>query len=69
MSKVPIRLPKTFEVATLGVAPTRIVAIQEVTPFNPVIAVPIHKGKLNKERQFDQRQQVTRTDKEEQEIG
>lgn len=51
----------------LGDAPSKIVSVQVEPPVEPVNAVSIYKGKQNKERQFDQHQQVTRPEKEKQE--
>lgn len=66
-SKMSTRFLKNVKVRTLGEAPSKIVPVPKELPLECVNEMPIYKGKLNKEQQFDQRQQVTKTDKESQE--
>lgn len=62
-SKVPVRFSKNMKMTMLGDALSKIAPVQEKIPVDPVNAMPIYKGKLNKERQFYQHQQVTKANK------
>lgn len=51
-SKVPVRLFKNINVATLGDAPSKIISVQVKISVDPVNAMSIYKDRLNKERKF-----------------
>lgn len=63
-SKLSISLSKRMIVATLGAAPSKKLSVGEERPVDAVYAVPICKSKENRHLQFDQHQQVAKTDRE-----